>query len=173
MSNDLSKFQIRKQQKEHAELIEEYRIKQQQQCGITPHAIMPGVQSQPPMVPGGTPPVMNQQNFPMVAQQLQHQQHAVVIPGQSNPARMPNLPGWQPATAPPNHLPLNAPRMQPPMTQLPMNPGTPTPVPSSNANAQSGPPPRVEFDDNNPFSESFQERERKERLREQQERQRI
>ncbi|EMP36115.1 Histone-lysine N-methyltransferase MLL3 [Chelonia mydas] len=165
--------QIRKQQKEHAELIEEYRIKQQQQCGITPHAIMPGVQSQPPMVPGGTPPVMNQQNFPMVAQQLQHQQHAVVIPGQSNPARMPNLPGWQPATAPPNHLPLNAPRMQPPMTQLPMNPGTPTPVPSSNANAQSGPPPRVEFDDNNPFSESFQERERKERLREQQERQRI
>ncbi|XP_042715177.2 histone-lysine N-methyltransferase 2C isoform X7 [Chrysemys picta bellii] len=165
--------QIRKQQKEHAELIEEYRIKQQQQCGITPHSIMPGVQAQPPMVPGGTPPAMNQQNFPMVAQQLQHQQHTVVIPGQSNPARMPNLPGWQPATAPPNHLPLNAPRMQPPMTQLPMNPGTPTPVPGSNANAQSGPPPRVEFDDNNPFSESFQERERKERLREQQERQRI
>ena len=31
----------------------------------------------------------------------------------------------------------------------------------------------MEFDDNNPFSESFQERERKERLREQQERQRI
>ncbi|XP_075778908.1 histone-lysine N-methyltransferase 2C isoform X10 [Pelodiscus sinensis] len=165
--------QIRKQQKEHAELIEEYRIKQQQQCGITPHAIMPGVQSQPSMVPGGTPPAMNQQNFPIVAQQLQHQQHTVVIPGQSNPARMPNLPGWQPAPAPPNHIPLNAPRMQPPMTQLPMNPGTPTPVPGSNANAQSGPPPRVEFDDNNPFSESFQERERKERLREQQERQRI
>lgn len=40
-------------------------------------------------------------------------------------------------------------------------------------NPQNGPPPRVEFDDNNPFSESFQERERKERLREQQERQRV
>ncbi|KYO46958.1 histone-lysine N-methyltransferase 2D isoform E [Alligator mississippiensis] len=161
--------QIRKQQKEHAELIEEYRIKQQQQCGMAPHAVMPGVQAQPPIVPGGTPPAMNQQNFPMVP----HQQHTVVIPGQSNPARMPSLPSWQPGTAPPSHIPISASRMQPPMTQLPINPGTPTPVSGPSANAQSGPPPRVEFDDNNPFSESFQERERKERLREQQERQRI
>lgn len=34
-------------------------------------------------------------------------------------------------------------------------------------------PPQVNFDDNNPFSEGFQERERRERLREQQERQRV
>lgn len=32
---------------------------------------------------------------------------------------------------------------------------------------------QVNFDDNNPFSEGFQERERRERLREQQERQRV
>ncbi|XP_075602786.1 histone-lysine N-methyltransferase 2C isoform X10 [Balearica regulorum gibbericeps] len=170
--------QIRKQQKEHAELIEEYRIKQQQQqqqqqCGMAPHAIMPGVQAQPPMVPGGTSPAMNQQNFPMVAQQLQHQQHTVVIPGQSNPTRMPNLSGWQSANAPGSHISMNPARMQPPMTPLPITPGTPAPVPGPSATAQSGPPPRVEFEDNNPFSESFQERERKERLREQQERQRI
>ncbi|XP_062424789.1 histone-lysine N-methyltransferase 2C isoform X2 [Rhea pennata] len=168
--------QIRKQQKEHAELIEEYRIKQQQQqqqCGMAPHTIMPGVQAQPPMVPGGTSPAMSQQNFPMVAQQLQHQQHTVVIPGQSNPTRMPNLSGWQSANAPTSHISINPARMQPPMTPLPITPATPTPVPGPNATAQSGPPPRVEFDDNNPFSESFQERERKERLREQQERQRI
>uniref|UniRef100_A0A8D0HQT7 [histone H3]-lysine(4) N-methyltransferase n=1 Tax=Sphenodon punctatus TaxID=8508 RepID=A0A8D0HQT7_SPHPU len=164
--------QIRKQQKEHAELIEEYRIKQQHQCGMTPRPIMPGVQPQPSVVPGGTPPAVSQQNFPMVLQPLQHQQHAV-IPGQPNPARMPNVPGWQPSNTPPNHIPLNAPRMQPPMTPLPMNPGAPASVSGSSANVQSGPPPRVEFDDNNPFSESFQERERKERLREQQERQRI
>lgn len=31
----------------------------------------------------------------------------------------------------------------------------------------------MKFDDNNPFSEGFQERERRERLREQQERQRV
>lgn len=176
MSNDFFNLQIRKQQKEHAELIEEYRIKQQQQqqqCGMAPHAIMPGVQAQPPMVPAGTSPAMNQQNFPMVAQQLQHQQHPVVMPGQSNPARMPNISGWQSTNPSAGHISINPARMQPPMTPLPITPGTAAPVPGPNATAQSGPPPRVEFDDNNPFSESFQERERKERLREQQERQRI
>lgn len=35
------------------------------------------------------------------------------------------------------------------------------------------PPPQVNYDDNNPFSEGFQERERRERLWEQQERQRV
>ncbi|XP_054847651.1 histone-lysine N-methyltransferase 2C isoform X2 [Eublepharis macularius] len=164
--------QIRKQQKEHAELIEEYRIKQQQ-CGMGPHAMMPGMSSQPPMVPGGSSPAMGQQSFPMVPQQLQHQQHTVGIPGQPNQPRMPNLPAWQPPNAAPTHIPHNAPRLQPPLTQLPVNPVTPTSVSAAGASVQSGPPPRVEFDDNNPFSESFQERERKERLREQQERQRI
>ncbi|XP_077158924.1 histone-lysine N-methyltransferase 2C isoform X5 [Paroedura picta] len=164
--------QIRKQQKEHAELIEEYRIKQQQ-CGIGPHGMMPGMPSQPPIVPGGSPPAMGQQSFPMVPQQLQHQQHTAGVPGQPTQPRMPSLPGWQPSNAAPTHIPHNAPRLQPPLTQLPLNPVAPTSAPAPGASGQSGPPPRVEFDDNNPFSESFQERERKERLREQQERQRI
>ncbi|XP_053116149.1 histone-lysine N-methyltransferase 2C isoform X3 [Hemicordylus capensis] len=165
--------QIRKQQKEHAELIEEYRIKQQQ-CGMGPHTMVPGMPSQSPMVPGGSPPLaVGQQNFPMASQQLQHQQHTIVVPGQPNPPRMPGLPVWQPPSAAPTHLPHTTPRMQPPMTQLPVNPVTPTSASAPSSNVQSGPPPRVEFDDNNPFSESFQERERKERLREQQERQRI
>ncbi|KAM5255335.1 histone-lysine N-methyltransferase 2C [Ctenodactylus gundi] len=169
--------QIRKQQKEHAELIEDYRIKQQQQqqqqqCSLGAPILMPGVQPQPPLVPGATPPAMNQPSFPMVPQQLQHQQHTAVISGHTSPARMPSLPGWQPTNVA-AHLPLNPPRIQPPITQLPMKTCTPVPGTVSGANPQSGPPPRVEFDDNNPFSESFQERERKERLREQQERQRI
>ncbi|XP_055447305.1 histone-lysine N-methyltransferase 2C isoform X5 [Bubalus kerabau] len=167
--------QIRKQQKEHAELIEDYRIKQQQQqqqqqCAMAPPpAVLPGVQPQPPLVPGAPPPAMSQPSFPMVPPQLQH---PAVMPGHSSPARMPSLPGWQPPSAPP-HLPLNPPRIQPSVAQLPIKTCTPAPGAVSNANPQSGPPPRVEFDDNNPFSESFQERERKERLREQQERQRI
>ncbi|XP_075811542.1 histone-lysine N-methyltransferase 2C isoform X16 [Microtus pennsylvanicus] len=169
--------QIRKQQKEHAELIEDYRIKQQQQqqqqqCTLAPPILMPGVQPQPPLVPGATPPTMSQPTFPMVPQQLQHQQHAAVISGHSSPARMPSLPGWQHNNAP-AHLPLNPPRIQPPITQLSIKTCAPAPGAVSSANPQGGPPPRVEFDDNNPFSESFQERERKERLREQQERQRV
>ncbi|XP_058039692.1 histone-lysine N-methyltransferase 2C isoform X1 [Ahaetulla prasina] len=160
--------QIRKQQKEHAELIEEYRIKQQQ-SGMGPHSGMPGVASQSPMVPGGSSPAVGQQNFPMITQQLQHPQHTV---GQPNPPRIPCLPSWQPPNTPVlfSH---NAPRMPPPIPQLPVNPGTPASVLAPSPSVQSGPPPRVEFEDNNPFSESFQERERKERLREQQERQRI
>ncbi|XP_016019394.2 histone-lysine N-methyltransferase 2C isoform X10 [Rousettus aegyptiacus] len=150
--------QIRKQQKEHAELIEDYRSKRQQ-CALAPPAGMPGV----------PPPALGQPGFPLVPQQLQP--HPAVIPGHSSPARMPGLPGWQPPGAP-AHLPLN-PRIQPPVAQLPMKPCTPAPSTVPGASPQGGPPPRVEFDDNNPFSEGFQERERKERLREQQERQRI
>uniref|UniRef100_A0A8C6Y6L9 Histone-lysine N-methyltransferase 2C n=1 Tax=Naja naja TaxID=35670 RepID=A0A8C6Y6L9_NAJNA len=160
--------QIRKQQKEHAELIEEYRIKQQQ-SGMGPHSGMPGLASQPPMIPGGSSPAMGQQNFPMISQQLQHPQHTA---GQPTAPRIPGLPSWQPPNTPVlfSH---NAPRMPPPIPQLPVNPGTPASVLAPSPGVQSGPPPRVEFEDNNPFSESFQERERKERLREQQERQRI
>ena len=134
-----------------------------------PPTVLPGVQPQPPLVPGAPPPAMSQPGFPMVPPQLQH---PAVMPGHTSPARMPSLPGWQPPSATP-HLPLNPPRIQPPVAQLPIKTCTPAPGAVSNANPQSGPPPRVEFDDNNPFSESFQERERKERLREQQERQRI
>ncbi|XP_016052433.1 PREDICTED: histone-lysine N-methyltransferase 2C isoform X1 [Miniopterus natalensis] len=165
--------QIRKQQKEHAELMEDYRIKQQQQqqqqCAMAPPTVMPRVPPQPTLLPGAAPPTMGQPGFPLVAQPLQH---TAVIPGHTTPARMPSLPGWQPPSAS-AHLPLNPPRIQPPVAQLPMKTCTPAPGAMPSASPQSGPPPRVEFDDNNPFSESFQERERKERLREQQERQRI
>ncbi|KAG8573357.1 hypothetical protein GDO81_012372 [Engystomops pustulosus] len=148
--------QIRKQQKEHTELIEEYRNKQQQ-FSVTP--LMPGVLPQQTLMPGGAPP-MNAQSFP-IPQPL-HPPGAMV-PGQASQPRMPNMPGWQPparAAAPP----VNAPRIQ-----RPVNPEVTAQAAGVNPNA----PPRVEFDDNNPFSETFQERERKERLREQQERQRI
>lgn len=148
--------------------MEDYRIKQQQ-CALAPPPVMPGGQPPPPLVPGATPPAMGQPGFPMVAQQLQP--HTAAISGHSSPARMPGLPGWPPPSAP-AHLPLN-PRIQPPVAQLPLKPCTPAPGTIPSASPQGGPPPRVEFDDNNPFSEGFQERERKERLREQQERQRI
>ncbi|KAM4687610.1 histone-lysine N-methyltransferase 2C [Discoglossus pictus] len=151
--------QIRKQQKEHTELIEEYRNKQQQ---IPVSPLMPGVPPQQPLIPGGAPPLMNQQNFPVP--QALHPQGAII----PNQPRMPNVPGWQPSNTP-RGVPVNAPRMQHP------HPDGSGPVasPLANANANPNANPRVEFDDNNPFSETFQERERKERLREQQERQRI
>ncbi|RXM36061.1 Histone-lysine N-methyltransferase 2C [Acipenser ruthenus] len=169
--------QIRKQQKEHAELIEEYRIKQQQQGTGSP-ALIQGVQSQAPMVPGGPPPVMTQQNFPILPQQME--QHLGPIPGQPTPPRMPSVPGWHPGAP----APMAGLRMQsqlPP--HIPVNPAPPeqAPLPGENAPqavaaaeaSTAGNGAHVKFDDNNPFSEGFQERERKERLREQQERQRI
>ncbi|KAJ8378007.1 hypothetical protein AAFF_G00249440 [Aldrovandia affinis] len=159
--------QIRKQQKEHAELIEEYRVKQQQ-CGMQ-QAMLPGVPAQAAIMAGGAPvsqPVMN----PM----MQMQPH----PGQPNPPRMASAPpGWHPGSP----LPMGGPRMPalgPPQAAPPANPAQPPPPPpppiagASPAQA-GGDSPHVKFDDNNPFSEGFQERERKERLREQQERQRI
>ncbi|KAJ8272620.1 hypothetical protein GJAV_G00091360 [Gymnothorax javanicus] len=157
--------QIRKQQKEHAELIEEYRVKQQQ-CALQQSG-MPGVPAQPGLMPGAAPmnqPVMN----PMMQMQP--------LPGQPNHARMPTAPGWHPGAP----LPMGGPRMPglaPPQTAPPNNPVQGPPQPSSMAGGgpaqPTGDSPHVKFDDNNPFSEGFQERERKERLREQQERQRV
>ncbi|XP_066441659.1 histone-lysine N-methyltransferase 2C isoform X2 [Eleutherodactylus coqui] len=148
--------QIRKQQKEHTELIEEYRNKQQQ-FSVSP--LMPGVLPQQTMMAAGGPSPMNAQNFPIP--QTLHPP-GPMIPGQPSQPRMPNMQGWQPP--PRDATPVNTPRMQ-----RPANSEVAGPAAAANPNA----PPRVEFDDNNPFSETFQERERKERLREQQERQRI
>ncbi|XP_033960540.1 histone-lysine N-methyltransferase 2C isoform X2 [Pseudochaenichthys georgianus] len=169
--------QIRKQQKEHAELIEEYRVKQQQN-NMTP--IMPGMHAMPGpagMVPSAAPmnPIMQMP----------------VHPGQPNPAQnMPNPPpGWHPGAP----LPMAGPGMPPIMPpQVPVaNPGQPIQMPMGNipqhpplpVDPQAPPAPpggvkpmqsgSMKFDDNNPFSEGFQERERRERLREQQERQRV
>uniref|UniRef100_UPI00398F2E3E histone-lysine N-methyltransferase 2C n=1 Tax=Pristiophorus japonicus TaxID=55135 RepID=UPI00398F2E3E len=169
--------QIRKQQKEHSELMEEYRIKQQQQCSVPSSTMMPAGSAQPPSVQAGTPPSVTQQNFSMMPQQQPQQQIQPPVPAQPNATRMTNAPQWQPcnpnAAAPP-HIPMGTPRMQHPTpAQLPMTSTPSTQGTTVTANQQSNVPPRVEFDDNNPFSESFQERERRERLREQQERQRI
>ncbi|XP_036376198.1 histone-lysine N-methyltransferase 2C [Megalops cyprinoides] len=159
--------QIRKQQKEHAELIEEYRVKQQQQCALQP-PMMPGMQPQAAMMPGAPP---------MMAHMMPMQHHM----GQPNPVRMPGTAGWQPGgPAPmsgprmPGHLPPQMP-LQHPMAgaKPPAGSGGGSSVGgNSNSNGNGG-APHVKFDDNNPFSEGFQERERKERLREQQERQRV
>ncbi|XP_069067217.1 histone-lysine N-methyltransferase 2C isoform X4 [Pleurodeles waltl] len=165
--------QIRKQQKEHAELIEEYRIKQQQQqCTIPTVATVPVAQPHhhPRMTSESTPATINQH---IVSMPQQLEQNLSLNPGQMNPVRITNIPGWQSDSAPRKQIPLNVPRMPPPVAHIPANPETAVSSAISSANAQSNAPPRVEFDDNNPFSESFQERERKERLREQQERQRI
>ncbi|PIO40012.1 hypothetical protein AB205_0091220 [Aquarana catesbeiana] len=144
---------IRKQQKEHTELIEEYRNKQQQ-FSVAP--LMPGVLPQQALMTGGPPPPINQPNF-QIPQALHPP--GPTMPGQPS---QPRMPGWQPPHAPRSLA-------HPPRMQRPTGSEVAGPAAHENPNA----PPRVEFDDNNPFSETFQERERKERLREQQERQRI
>nr|XP_019959050.1 PREDICTED: histone-lysine N-methyltransferase 2C isoform X3 [Paralichthys olivaceus] len=174
--------QIRKQQKEHAELIEEYRVKHQQN-NMTP--IMPGMHPMPG--PAGmvasVPPIVQPPMNPMM--QMAHH------PSQGNaPPRMPNPPpGWHPGAP----MPMGGPGMPPIIPpQVPVgNPGQPHQMPMGNmpqhsqmpVEPQAAPAPPggvkpmqgggVKFDDNNPFSEGFQERERRERLREQQERQRV
>ncbi|XP_029102170.1 histone-lysine N-methyltransferase 2C isoform X4 [Scleropages formosus] len=146
--------QIRKQQKEHAELIEEYRVKHLQ-CSMQQPPMVAGMQPQTVMLSGG-PPINQPRMSPMMQMQPYH--------NQPNAPRMSGIPGWHPG----------APR--------PIGPGVPAPMasqaPSANTvqpvqTANGGGAPHVKFDDNNPFSEGFQERERKERLREQQERQRV
>ncbi|KAL4624619.1 histone-lysine N-methyltransferase 2C-like [Arapaima gigas] len=139
--------QIRKQQKEHAELIEEYRVKQQQHCAM----------QNPMIMVSGCPPVMQGQLQP-------------VLP--SNTPHMPPMHNWhtgnpRPMIGPwlPPHLPHQGTAANPTQQAAPH--------PETAATAASGDSPHVKFDDNNPFSEGFQERERKERLREQQERQRV
>ncbi|XP_078393147.1 histone-lysine N-methyltransferase 2C isoform X10 [Cetorhinus maximus] len=169
--------QIRKQQKEHSELMEEYRIKQQQQCPMASSTMMPTGSAQPPSVQGGAPSSVTQQSFSVMPKQQPQQQIQMPVPTQPNATRMANAPQWQPCNpnaAAPTHIPMGTPRMQHPAPpQLPMTSTPSTEATTVTTNQQSNVPPRVEFDDNNPFSESFQERERRERLREQQERQRI
>ncbi|GAA6231360.1 histone-lysine N-methyltransferase 2C-like isoform X3, partial [Lates japonicus] len=181
--------QIRKQQKDHAELIEDYRTKQQQRALQQPPAA-------PPIMPTGAPPIpqtlLSQPMGPM-------QPH----PGGSGPACVSNVPpGWTPGGgAPgamgqrmPHHLPhqmtptmANAPQASPhsqtppvmvpsltaPTAGFSAGPRGPTGGANGAAADAAAPTPQVKFDDNNPFSEGFQERERRERLREQQERQRV
>ncbi|XP_076829212.1 histone-lysine N-methyltransferase 2C isoform X14 [Brachyhypopomus gauderio] len=149
--------QIRKQQKEHAELIEEYRVKQQQ-GGMQP-PMMPGMlpmQGHPGIVPTG--PVSQTLMGPTMPMQLH--------PGQTN---TPNMPGWHPGVPGPVGPPIGG--VMPP--QMMQGPPPQVTLARPSPGQASGESPHVSFDDTNPFSEGFQERERKERLREQQERQRV
>uniref|UniRef100_A0A8C1N5S8 [histone H3]-lysine(4) N-methyltransferase n=1 Tax=Cyprinus carpio TaxID=7962 RepID=A0A8C1N5S8_CYPCA len=155
--------QIRKQQKEHAELIEEYRVKQQQQGNMQP-AMMHGM---PPMQPhAGMMPVGPPMNQPMMGPMMPIQLH----PGQPDATSVTNTAGWHPGAP----VPSGAPQMPGvmPAQVVQAQPTQPAVARPSQGQA-GGESPHVNFDDTNPFSESFQERERKERLREQQERQRV
>ncbi|XP_057189086.1 histone-lysine N-methyltransferase 2C isoform X3 [Triplophysa rosa] len=155
--------QIRKQQKEHAELIEEYRVKQQQQGGMQPQ-MMPGM---PPMQPqAGMTPVGPPMNQPMMNPMMPARLH----PGQMDAPNVPNTSGWHPGAP----VPSGGPQMPGVMpSQVVQAQATPQPVARPIQGQTDGESPHVNFDDTNPFSEGFQERERKERLREQQERQRV
>uniref|UniRef100_A0A8C2KEM0 [histone H3]-lysine(4) N-methyltransferase n=1 Tax=Cyprinus carpio TaxID=7962 RepID=A0A8C2KEM0_CYPCA len=155
--------QIRKQQKEHAELIEEYRVKQQQQGNMQP-AMMHGM---PPMQPhAGMMPVGPPMNQPMMGPMMPIRLH----PGQPDATSVTNTAGWHPGAP----VPSGAPQMPGvmPAQVVQAQPTQPAVARPSQGQA-GGESPHVNFDDTNPFSESFQERERKERLREQQERQRV
>ncbi|KAM6948736.1 histone-lysine N-methyltransferase 2C [Aplochiton taeniatus] len=179
--------QIRKRQKEHAELIEEYRVKQQSNMppagmpGMPPVPVIASMQGPAGMGPGGPP--MGQ---PPMNAMMQMPLHL----GQPNaPPRMPNAPGWHSGAPMPMVGPVGRPPMMPPQVAM-GNSGQPPLMPMGNVPQPMRPmavepqpqqPPAggvkaagdVKFDDNNPFSEGFQERERRERLREQQERQRV
>ncbi|XP_041823896.1 histone-lysine N-methyltransferase 2C-like isoform X4 [Melanotaenia boesemani] len=178
--------QIRKQQKDHTELIEDYRSKQQRVMQLP----------NPPIITAPAP----------TTPQNPHPQPLVPLqppPAGPTPAHVPNVPaGWISGPRAPGLMGQRMPpHLQPPMLpSLPNNPQgpphtqtPPTMVPAltaPTAGFTSGPQgpaggpkgatgngvtpaPQVKFDDNNPFSEGFQERERRERLREQQERQRV
>ncbi|XP_016372184.1 histone-lysine N-methyltransferase 2C-like [Sinocyclocheilus rhinocerous] len=151
--------QIRKQQKEHAELIEEYRVKQQQQGGMQP-AMMHGM---PPMQPhAGMMPVGPPVNQPMMGPMMPIRLH----PSQPDAANVSNTAGWHPGAP----VPSGGPQMPGVMPAQVVQAQPPQPAVARPGQGQAG---GVNFDDTNPFSEGFQERERKERLREQQERQRV
>ncbi|XP_060784206.1 histone-lysine N-methyltransferase 2C isoform X2 [Neoarius graeffei] len=149
--------QIRKQQKEHAELIEEYRVKQQQGA-LQPQMTtgMLPMQSHPGMMPTG--PV----NQPVMGSAMPMQIHP-------NQANIPNMPGWRPGA--PGPVGPQMPGVMPP--QMMQGPAPQQTLARPGQGPVAGESPHVNFDDTNPFSEGFQERERKERLREQQERQRV
>lgn len=137
------------------------------------------MQGQAPGIMPGGPPMGQPMMGPVMPMQQTHL-------GQPRPPRMPNMPGWHPGAVGPMGGPRMPPHMPPQMpltntgqTQLPPpmvpggKPGQPGSVAGGNGTGANISGPHVKFDDNNPFSEGFQERERRERLREQQEKQRV
>ncbi|XP_054620989.1 histone-lysine N-methyltransferase 2C-like isoform X3 [Dunckerocampus dactyliophorus] len=165
--------QIRKQQKDHTVLIEDYRTKQQQQqqqraLAMVPSGVVP-LQSRPSgsalpcvqNVPPGWSPAVG------VAPGMMGQNMASHLPPQ-----MPPTLSTSPKVSQPS--PAIVPRLSAPAAGFAPGLRTPTAGPSvASGGDLSAPSPQVKFDDNNPFSEGFQERERRERLREQAERQRV
>lgn len=130
----------------------------QQQGALQPQ-MLPGMlpmQNHPGMMPTG--PV----NQPVMGPAMPMQMH-------SNQANMPNMPGWRPGA--PGPVGSQMPGVMPPQMMQGSAPQQTLARPGQGQVA--GESPHVNFDDTNPFSEGFQERERKERLREQQERQRV
>lgn len=122
---------------------------------------MPGMQPPAGMMQVGTP--INQSMMgPMMPIRLHSSQ-----PDATN---MPNTASWHPGAP----VSTGGPRMPGVMPAQgvqaqPLQPAAARPT-QGQAGGES---PHVNFDDTNPFSEGFQERERKERLREQHERQRM
>ncbi|XP_028288299.1 histone-lysine N-methyltransferase 2C-like isoform X3 [Parambassis ranga] len=163
--------QIRKQQKDHTELIEDYRTKQQQRA----------LQQPPP-----PPPVISQSPLPQPMVPLQSHLGG---PPKACASNVP--PGWTPGSAAAGGMGQRMPQHPSPQIPPTLNNATQTSIAmvpghtattvgfTADPRGLSGGPdgaasaPQVKFDDNNPFSEGFQERERRERLREQQERQRV
>lgn len=126
--------------------------------------VMPGM---PPMQPhAGMMPVGPPMNQPMMGPMMPIQLH----PGQPDAANVSNTAGWHPGAP----VPSGGPQMPGVMPAQVAQAQPPQPTVARPSQGQAGgESPHVNFDDTNPFSESFQERERKERLREQQERQRV
>ncbi|XP_078100895.1 histone-lysine N-methyltransferase 2C-like isoform X2 [Sander vitreus] len=155
--------QIRKQQKDHAELIDDYRTKQQRAAAALPPLSQPPLSKPPLSQPHPCAPTLPR--APNVPLGWSPGGGAPGVMGQ----RMPLLPPPQmPPTAPPP--PAMTPGLAAPTAGFPAGPRAP---PAGSNGAAGDAAPQVKFDDNNPFSEGFQERERRERLREQQERQRV
>ncbi len=104
--------QIRKQQKDHAELIEDYRTKQQQR------ALQQQQQpAAPPMMPAGAPPIpQTLLSQPMVSMQPH--------PGGPTPAHVPNAPsGWTSGSGAPGVMGQRmTPQMPPALPNAPQAP---------------------------------------------------
>ncbi|XP_070989710.1 histone-lysine N-methyltransferase 2C-like isoform X2 [Oncorhynchus clarkii lewisi] len=142
-------------------------------------------QQMPPQVPQQMPPQMPQQMPPQMPQQMppqMPQQMPPQMPQQMPPQVPQQMPPQVPQQMPPQipqQMPPQMPQQMPPQMPQQMPPQMPQQMPMENQpQPQPGgvKPPQgsgLKFDDNNPFSEGFQERERRERLREQQERQRV
>ncbi|XP_035986057.1 histone-lysine N-methyltransferase 2C-like [Fundulus heteroclitus] len=161
--------QIRKQQKDHTELIEDYRTKQQRMLQM-PSQNPLGQPTPPPKPhPGGPtlgPPGWTPGCSPQGPVGQRMPPH---LPPQVPPALPNNPPGHPHLQTPPSMRPV----LTAPSAGFTARPQGPLEGSTGASGDGATPKPQVKFDDNNPFSEGFLEREKRERLREQQERQRL